>query len=165
MSKGKFGNSKKVIHLAAIPEASLEAKEDTLSARCKFNFSYFCKQDGAGKAFGDLTKDELEDLFNKIKSFCHEPLSYWKTQKHGQSTTLAIYRNFPINSDFTHPKHVPHDVHWGRFRITGEVRLAGFVVPPTLCGTLHIGTSIAFDSNTFYVVFLDSNHGFYKTKK
>lgn len=165
MSKDKFGNSRKASHLGELPEWGLESKDDTLTKRCKFNFSYFCKQPGVGKHFGDLSKAELNDLFEKILGFCQESLLYWQKQKHGVSATLRIYKNFPTDSDFSHPKHVPHDVHWGRFRMSGDVRLAGFVVPAELHGTMHNTTNVAFDCNTFYAVFIDDAHRFYKSKK
>jgi hypothetical protein len=165
MSKGKFSNSKQLAHLAAIPEEGVEATNDTLTVKCKFNFAYFFKQDGVGKDIGDLTAPELHDLFDKVRNFCREPLLYWEKQKHGRGSTLAIYKNFPVNSDFTHPKHVPNDVHWGRFRLSGEVRLVGFVVPSNLHGTLHGVTKVAFDCNTFYVVFIDHDHRFYISNK
>jgi hypothetical protein len=164
MIKGNFGNSKKAAYLASIPEVGLEAKDDTLTLRCKFNFSYLCKQDGAGQTFGELCEVELVDLLQKVSDFGRQSLLHWQKQKHGGGSTLAIYKNFPANSDFTHPKHVPNNVHWGRFRISGEVRLAGFVVPPELDGKPHEKTGILFDCNTFYVVFIDHNHCFYKSK-
>ncbi|HEP6274130.1 TPA: hypothetical protein VDA67_000525 [Burkholderia vietnamiensis] len=163
MSK-KFTNSKKSAHLAAIPEFGLESENNDLATRCKFNFSYFCSQDRAGKGLGELEKTDLTDLLSKLVDFSRLPLSYWKKQKHGKGSTLAIYKNFPSLSDFTHPKHVPHDVHWGRFRLAGEIRLAGFVVPTELDGIVHQPTNVKFDCNTFYVVFIDHNHGFYKTE-
>ncbi|MDR5837443.1 hypothetical protein [Caballeronia sp. LZ034LL] len=163
MKARKFENARKIAHLAAIPETGLESQADSLTIRCKFNFSYLCCQEKAGRALSDLNRDQLADLFDKLVQFSHQPLAYWQRQKHGISSTLAIYRTFPSRSDFTHPKHVPHDVHWGRFRLSGEVRLAGFVVPQTLAGKVHASTQAAFDANTFYVVFLDYTHGFYKS--
>ena len=165
MSRGKFGNSRKTAHLAAIPEQGLDARDDNLTIRCKFNLSYFCTHDGIGKNFGDLTQAELEDLLTKMVDFGRQPLSYWKNQRHGVSSTLAIYKNFPVLSDFAHPKHVPNDVHWARFRLSKEVRLAGFIVPPEYEGKAHQTTNATFDCNTFYVVFIDYHHGFYKSKK
>jgi hypothetical protein len=165
MSRNGFNNSKKVEHLNAMPEVGLEANRDTLTEKCKFNFAYFCKQPGVGKALDELTQAELHDLIDKVRQFCQEPLAYWLQQKHGVGTTLSIYKNFPIRSEFKHPKHVPNDVHWGRFRLSGEVRLAGFVVPGHLHETKHRTTKVAFDSNTFYVVFIDAEHRFYITNK
>ncbi|WP_147432363.1 hypothetical protein [Pararobbsia silviterrae] len=164
MKKRGFENKQKASHFSNIPITGLMSDGDTLTLRCKFNFSYFCTQGNHGKAFSDLSKEEMEDLFQKLLDFCRAPLMHWQKQKHGISTTLAIYEKFPTMSDFTHPKHVPHDVHWGRFRLSKEVRLVGFVVPPDLSKAYHQKTNVLFDCNTFYIVFLDCNHGFYKSK-
>lgn len=159
--KGKFSNSKTQAFLASIPEVGLESPADPLTARCKFNFAYLCKQPQAGKDFSDLSEDECRDLFAKLAQFSREPLSYWERQSHGRGKTLAIYNAFPSRSAFSHPKHVPHDVAWGRFRISGTCRLPGFVIPAHLHGKVHDRTRIAFDSNTFYVVFIDHDHRFW----
>jgi hypothetical protein len=37
----KYKNSKKLNFLSSIPTTSLDDKENDLTARCKFNFSYF----------------------------------------------------------------------------------------------------------------------------
>lgn len=59
---------------------------------------------------------------------------------------IDIYGSFPVEkSAYTHPKQVPEDAQWGRIHIDGTHILAGHFV-----------------ENTFYVVFLDNNHSFYK---
>jgi len=61
---------------------------------------------------------------------------------------IDVYGSFPVEkSDFFHPKQVPEDAEWGRVHIDGTHILAGHFV-----------------ENTFYVVFLDNNHSFYKVK-
>lgn len=161
--KNRFNNSRATAFLASIPDTVLESASDTLTARCKFNFSYLCKQPDAGKDFSDLSREELQDLFAKLAQFSREPLSYWERQAHGRGKTLAIYNKFPSRSAFTHPKHVPSDVAWGRFRISGACRLPGFVVPAHLGGQAHRATRVPFDCNTFYVVFIDDDHRFWMT--
>lgn len=74
---------------------------------------------------------------------------------------LAIYGDFPKKSDFKHPKHVPHQVKWARFRLESADRLVGFIVPYSYDGKTHSTTNFKFDYNTFYVVFLDENHRFW----
>jgi len=99
----------------------------------------------------------------KLQEYGREPLSYWMTRPIGKSgTVLSIYGGFPVKSALIHPKHVPNQARWGRFRLDWSGRLCGFVVPKELEGTLHSNTNVRFDSNTFYAVFLDRDHCFYK---
>ncbi|EGM71395.1 hypothetical protein SOHN41_01129 [Shewanella sp. HN-41] len=46
--------------------------------------------------------------------------------------------------------------------MTSKVRLAGFVVPTSLDGKKN-SEGILFNSNIFYVVFLDKDHEFWPT--
>jgi hypothetical protein len=157
------GNKRKEAFLASIPQASIDLPDDTLASRCKFNFSYFDKQD-AGQAFDEWQDGQLAKLLDKLKDYCKESLSYWQKVPLGKSgSVLAIYGGFPQRSDFTLPKHVPHQALWGRFRLEQAVRLVGFVLPDDYRNKSH-SSGNAFDCNTFYVVFLDANHAFYKTE-
>jgi len=161
-------NQKKDAFLAKIPQISLDNDDDKLSEKCKFNLAYFDSSQDAGQHFSDWTGDELSRLLDKLKDFSRETLRYWRIQPIGsgkhRSNVLEIYGGFPSNSDFEHPKHIPHQAMWGRFRLEQSVRLVGFVVPNEYHDIVHSGTSVRFDTNTFYIVFLDSNHSFYKTK-
>jgi hypothetical protein len=56
-----FGNSRKDSFLETIPVSSIESKNDTLSKRMKFNFSYFTKQD-AGQNFNEWSEDQQNKL-------------------------------------------------------------------------------------------------------
>lgn len=154
----KYKNSQKITFLDGIPTSSIESENDILSIKCKFNFAYFDEQT-AGQSFGDWTKEQLIDLLHKMKEYSKQSLKYWIAQN-----KFVIYGKFPNNSDFFHPKHVPIEAQWARFRLESTVRLAGFVVPGQFNGTMHKKTKCLFDSNTFYVVFLDENHLFYKTE-
>jgi hypothetical protein len=63
---------------------------------------------------------------------------------------IKIYGNFPPSdkTDFEHPKHVDKDVAWSVIEgIGGKPRVAGYVV-----------------ESTFYIVFLDSEHVFWKSE-
>lgn len=163
MSKAskKFDNKRAKEFIDAFPECSIESKDDTLTERCKFNFSYFDVQD-AGQAIGDWDHTELASLLEKLKEFSQKSLAYWRTQGGGR---FVVYGKFPAaNSDFKHPKHVPHQAQWARFRLESTVRLVGFVLPNDVHGAQHVRTKERFDSNTFYVVFFDKHHLFYKVK-
>ena len=107
---------------------------------------------------------------NKIKDFSRESLDHWEKVKMGggkkgkKYTVLEIYDHFPNRerTDFKHPNFIPHDVLWGRFRLGNLERLVGFVVPKKYHNTKLDQSNYYFDCNTFYVVFLDKNHKFYK---
>jgi len=158
----KFDNQRKASFLASIPTASLENLDCPLTKRCKFNFGYFEKQD-ASQSFDEWGTDELSGLFEKLRDFSKEPLEYWMNQSMGKSgRVLSIYGAFPAQSKLVHPKHVPHQVKWGRFRLDWSGRLCGFVVPRELDGTVHESTGLRFDANIFYLVFLDRDHCFYQ---
>lgn len=159
----RFSNSRKTSFIDSIPVSSVEAVNDLLSARCKFNFAYFEVQP-AGQSFDDWTDDQLRKLLTKLQEYSRESLLHWRGVPIGRKSgnVLSVYGGFPKNSDFTHPKHVPHEVEWGRFRLDYSVRLVGFVLPNRYDDLEHSRTRKRFDCNTFYVVFLDSEHRFYK---
>jgi hypothetical protein len=164
MSKENFANSGKTKFLDTIPIASLDSENDTLIFRCKFNFSYFEKQD-VGKGFEDISNEELIKIIEKIKEYGRESLKYWRNQPVGkQGAVFTIYGAFPKKSQFKHPKHVPHQVEWGRFRLDWSTRLCGFTVPQKYHGKSRVSDGSIFCSNTFYVVFLDPEHKFYQSE-
>lgn len=161
----KFDSQRKDRFLSGIPTASIESLDCPLTKRCKFNFSYFEKQP-ASQDFAEWDAAQLIGLFEKLREYSREPLSYWMTMPIGKSgTVLSIYGLFPAKSDMTHPKHVPHQAQWGRFRLDWAGRLCGFVIPKAFDGREHDGTKVRFDANTFYIVFLDRDHCFYKGRE
>lgn len=162
----RFGNSAREQFLGGFLEASLHADHDDLTVRCKFNFSYFDVQ-AAGQDFDDWEYGQLVKLLNKLKEYSRESLSHWRAQPVGAAgTVLAVYGDFPKRkSDFEMPQHVPKEAQWGRFRLESAVRLVGFVLPGACSDKVHPVTKQKFDCNTFYVVFLDAKHKFYKTEK
>ncbi|GKV94220.1 hypothetical protein H2Y56_12725 [Pectobacterium aroidearum] len=164
MTGNFFGNKKKGAFLEKIPNTGLGNGE--ITKKCKFNFSYFDNTQAAGQDFRDWSQDELVKLLEKIKNYSESPLDYWRNQRCGGGglKILEIYGKFPKKSDFIHPKHVPHDVSWARFRMENLVRLVGFVVPRGFNCDQEVTLTEPFDSNTFYVVFLDKQHKFYNTE-
>jgi quinol monooxygenase YgiN len=123
-----------------------------------FNFSYFRKIDNS-QSFEDWQNEEiLADLMDKIKEFSKKSLQESKNEKR-----LKLYGDFPTPdiSDYVLPQDLPENgLKWGSFRITGEKRLIGFIV-----SDLVEGLDCSNLKNTFFVVFLDKNHKFYKSKK
>lgn len=160
-------NSRRDAFLAAIPQTSLDNNEDKLSEKCKFNFAYFDNNQESGQHFSDWTGEELSKLLDKLKDFSRETLLYWTRQPIGsgrhRSNVFEVYDSFPTNSDFVHPVYVPHQAKWARFRLEQSVRLVGFVIPDEYNDVAHSGTRVRFDTNTFYIVFLDKDHRFYIT--
>lgn len=165
----KFTNSKKERFLASRSKSSIETSD--IEVRCKFNFSYFDPSQSDGQSLDDWATgtgiSTLKNLFEKIKDYTLQPLRYWLQERVGSGglTVLAYYDEFPRRSEFVHSPHVPHDVTWARFRLGNKVRLVGFVLSEDICrakSKAAVGGSFyPYDSNTFYVVFLDKNHKFY----
>ncbi len=160
----KFNNTKKASFLDSIPQTSLDSDTDRLTLKCKFSLAYFNNNQDAGQDFYDWSHAELIKLLEKLKNYSEDSLEYWKNQKVGRYDLFSIYDAFPTNTEFTYPKNVPHQVKWARFHLENRVRLIGFVVPDEYYDKIHQRTGERFDKNTFYIVFLDKNHLFYKTK-
>lgn len=161
MTAKGFGNNRKATFLDKLPTISLETGE--IVERCKFNFSYFDNSQPQGQDFVDWELHGLTKLMDKLKNYSGSSLEYWRHQRAGAGSlkVFEIYGKFPAKSEFKHPKHVPHDVSWARFRLENLVRLIGFVVPKDLKCIDASKLKAPFDSNTFYVVFLDETHKFY----
>ena len=157
----KYRNTLKDRKLQELDRASLDDKKSDLTKRCKFNFSYFDDSQPAGSRFSDLTESQLRNILNSLKEFSRRSLDDWEKD----APRFVMYHNFPIKSEFTHPQHVPHQACWGRFRLGSKFRLVGFTVPAELDGTSHSSTRRVYDKNTFYIVFIDLDHRFWKTEK
>lgn len=160
-----FKNTKTKSFLDSIPVISLDSDDNDLTNRCKFNFGYFYVQSGISQDFENWSHAELIKLLNKLKNYSKSSLEYWKNQKVGNYPVFTVYECFPVNTDFTKPKHIPHQVLWARFHLENRVRLIGFVIPDEYKDKAHQKTAYRFDTNTFYVVYLDKEHRFYKTDK
>ena len=159
--KQKFVNTRKNISLQELDVTSLDDEKSDLTIRSQVNFSYFEHTQTAGQNFSDLSKAELDKLLNALHEFSRKSLDYWENQ----GTRFVIYDKFPLVTEFKHPKHVPHQACWGRFRLGSKFRLVGFRVPASLHGIPHDKTKELYDKNTFYIVFIDKYHLFWKTKK
>lgn len=164
MRKEKFGNLRKTSFLDSIPTISLDDDTNNLTERCKFNFSYFDVQNNISQEFSDWSHDELIKLLEKLRNYSNFSLIHWTRQKVGNYPVFVIYRQFPNNSDFTKPKHIPHQALWARFHLENKVRVIGFVIPDEYKDKAHQKTAERFDINTFYMVYLDKDHKFYKTE-
>jgi hypothetical protein len=87
----------------------------------------------------------LSAFFDKLYQLSDKSIT--EAQQHNM---ITIYKEFPPKSDFNIPKYIKGSVHWAVIKDIGgqKARAAGYV-----------------DGNTFYVVFLDKDHLFYKMKK
>ncbi|MGI9228678.1 MAG: hypothetical protein ACR2P9_02340 [Gammaproteobacteria bacterium] len=154
----RFYNKDKKEFLQNLPSDSLEGETCTIPARLKFNFSLLDISQKGTESFESLREGQRKKLIKKIVELSREPRRHWE-----EENLLAIYGEFPTKkSNFKHPKHVPHDVEWARFRIESDFRLAGFFVPKNFHDKEHEKLKVRFDSNTFYAVFIDPEHNFYK---
>lgn len=156
-------NSLKKKFLEQFPTISLENSD--IKDRCKFNLSFFDDSQQYASSFASLRPDVLTDIVNKIKAYTRNDLNYWRNQRTGGHglKILADYETFPKKSNFTHPKFVPHDVSWCRFRMENLSRLIGFTVPGSQIDRTN-KTFPDYDLNTFYLVFIDLDHNFYLTE-
>lgn len=160
----KYGNSKSDKKKEDIRKiVSLLDETDIITNRCKFNFHYFDDHNVAGQKFSDWTQKQLVSLLESLKSYSCCDLNYWITQ----TPTFVIYGKFPpkAKTDFNIPQSIPTEARWGRFRLGNKIRLVGFMIPGNFHGKEHGVTKERWDSNTFYVVFLDKEHQFWKTEK
>ncbi|GEM_PF-377071 len=168
MASKKFQNRKKIAFLDTIPKVFINSDNNTLTLKCKFNFAYFDNSQEVGQDFSDWSQNELKKLLDKLKEYSKEPLVHWSKLEIGKakyrSHILEIYEKFPTESDFINPTFIPDDISWARFRLENSVRLIGFIIPEKYHDTIHPKTEERFDKNTFYIVFLDKNHLFYKIK-
>lgn len=163
----KFKNTKKERYLKQFEKkSSLLDKSNDLASRCKFNFSYFISSQKAGQEFRGWNHKQLYELLEKIRDYTAKPINYWRNQRAGGGglKVLETYGVFPPNSEFTEPAHIPIQAEWGRFRLGSKIRLIGFTLPADLHQKPQNKTGELFDKNTFYVVFLDKDHKFYRSE-
>lgn len=77
---------------------------------------------------------------DKLSGLCQMTMSQ---AIHQQMIKVYPKVDFPPNSNFTHPRHVPEKVTWESSHIQGKECVIGYV-----------------EENIFYIVFLDENNEF-----
>jgi len=161
----RFPNKRQANFLDQLPQKALTGDSCETVRQSKYNFAYMDFNQGAITSLENYGGKRTQDLFNKLKALSEFPLEHWKREPvgKGKNHVLEIYGDFPKKSNFSHPKHVPHDVAWGRFRFGSALRLVGFVMPDKLQDVEHEKHRVPFDGNTFYIVYFDPNHEFYQT--
>ncbi|MCB9234131.1 MAG: hypothetical protein H6581_20920 [Bacteroidia bacterium] len=99
-----------------------------------------------GQSFKEWEQAELLALaVNKLHAVCQLTV--------GEATSQQVIKRytkvgFPPESGFVHPRHILPEVTWCSMHIQGKECVIGY-----------------FEENVFYVVFLDMDHEFWKTKK
>ncbi|MGK3118447.1 hypothetical protein QZH44_01110 [Pseudomonas corrugata] len=153
-------NSKKANFLNSFPTNGIDSSN--IETRFKFNLSYFDDTQKYSAPFASLEPKMLAEILGKMKDFTRQDLVFWRNRRCGGGglKVLADYGPFPTKSNFSHPKFVPHDVNWCRFRLDNFARLVGFTIPGGIQNKTALG-AIPYDRNTFYLVFIDLNHNFY----
>ena len=99
-----------------------------------------------GQSFKDWEEEKLLAMaLTKIQGICS-----LTRQEATQQQIIKEYKKgeFPVVSDFSHPKHIPDDIAWCTIRLQGKERIVGY-----------------FEQNVFYVVFLDKDHKFWVSDK
>lgn len=135
--KGKSNINALGLKQAAINNDALEKYER------KFAVSFEFLDRNQGQTFEDWEKDGLLlNMLNTLRDYCK------KTMEENKSDKFKEYGNFPKESKFKHPAHVPKDVSWASLHLSGRVCLGGHIY-----------------ENIFYIVFLDKNHEFWISKK
>ena len=85
----------------------------------------------------------LSNLLTRLRQISSYSIEEAISQK-----VVNTYDNFPENSDFYHPKHIPEGVRWGTISVKGKERIVGYIA-----------------ENVFYIVFLDKDHRFWISEK
>lgn len=138
-----------------------------ISGKMKFNFHFFDKSQFFMKSFLDLNAQEFLRLGDQLVELSEKSIVEWSYERMA-SRNSARYRNygdFPKKSEYRHPKNVPEHAEWVAFRLGSLLRICGFIIPSKYHGSVLPDENWSLCSNTFYVVFYDHDHGFYKTKK
>jgi len=154
----KHSNPKKEKKISNFPKDSVETKYKDIKGLLSFNFKYF--DNTQGQKFSDLSVEQFSKIIEKLKYFSNENRSHWEAEHigHKDNRVLEVYKDFPSNSMFFHPKHVPAGVKWARFRLESDQRLIGFVIDKSDIEKFGLNPDV------FYIVFLDLYHKFYITK-
>jgi len=124
--------------------SKLKAQEEHDKKHLVISFKHLDRNQG--QKFEEWESDKiLARALETLSGYCNDTME-------AQCCTERFkpYGNFPPpdKTDFKFPAHVPPDANWVSMHITGLQCVAGHI--------FH---------NVFYVVFLDKNHKFWKSKK
>ena len=125
---------------------NISVHNNSTKGNFKVSFAHLDNTQKFGSGYKDWQKEGLlSKMFETLQGYCCSPLL-----EQIDGTKFTKYGDFPPKevNEFDYPSHVPEDACWARIHITGPAILAGHVV-----------------EDTFYVVFLDKTHKFYKTRR
>jgi len=109
-----------------------------------FSFRDFDRNQG--QSFKEWETDELlAKACEKLAGISNKTLAQAQQEK---IVTIYSKVDFPPNTEFTYPRHVPDGVKWASMHIQGKECIIGY-----------------FEDNVFQIVFLDKEHEFWKTEK
>ena len=146
MGKNKIPKTKKPKSLISGLSESIKARQSEQElSNSLFLISLKDLDREQGQSLADWESEGiLARAFDTMRNYCCSSLlSQSNTDK------FTIYGNFPPRNAtyFSYPKHVPEDAVWARIHVTGTQCIAGHII-----------------GNVFFVVFLDKDHKFYKSK-
>lgn len=142
MGKGKQHKFKERASLPTRELKNVAPREGKREPYIVFSFRDFDRNQG--QSFEEWEQDNLlAKAMKKIHAIC-------ELRKHDAIAQQIIkqYSQFPSDSDFTHPKHIPNDIAWCSMHIQGKECVIGY-----------------FEDNIFHIVFLDKDHRFWVTEK
>lgn len=131
---------------------ALKSKKKTFELNSNFNisFQHLDTTQEYSSSFSDWygenkNKSLLIRMLECLKGYCQRPL---REQLDGKK--FKQYGDFPPQNKtkFFHPKFVPLDAEWAALHVGGKEIIIGHIV-----------------LNTFFIVFLDSDHNFWLTKR
>lgn len=131
---------------------SVEQFEPKTTDEKNINFSlkYFHDIDDIGQSLKTWSEDEQKPLLGLMQKVLH--ISRLTTAQAFQDKSIKIYGDFPAThvSDFKCPPALTNEKQWGVISHIGgqKSRVAGFL-----------------RGNTFYMVYLDKDHRFWKSAK
>ncbi len=131
---------------------SVETLEPNITTEIHIVFSlkYLCNIDDIGQSLTTWAEDNKKPLLGLMQKVLH--ISKLTIAQASQDQSIKIYGDFPTShdSDFRCPPNLTNEKQWGVIRNIGgqKARVAGFL-----------------KGNTFYVVYLDKEHRFWKSAK
>ena len=135
-SKGKQAIRRGASQRPNLLSGQSNLKQDIPDGLVVFNFKFLDPQQG--QSFRDWEEQKLlSQALDVFKNYSSQKMSSAFSQR------FKCYPDFPENTDFTHPRHVPEDAHWASMHLQGK---------PCVIGHVY--------GNVFYVVFLDKDHRF-----
>lgn len=122
----------------------------TTETHIVFSLKYFRDIDDIGQSLITWSEDEQKPLLGLMNKVQH--ISTLTIAQALQDQSIKIYGDFPTphDSDFRCPPNLTNEKQWGVIRNIGgqKARVAGFL-----------------KGSTFYVVYLDKEHRFWKSAK